>query len=1051
MNILLTGSTGFVGQGLLHYFRYKKFKGCIHLTIRDKKGETAIQRFNKIKNTFPDLSLELCTTPIVELQTKQMDDIQCIINVAAAIDFNLEIRDALGQNVDGLKSLITFANRNENVKKFIHISTAYVSDPSIPLIKEEFVNLDKINPDAEAIYQQVKSGELTFEQINKLHFFPNTYCATKCIAEKIVELEIQRQNRIDYSIVRPSIITCAMSVPHNGWFQGYAAAIGLYSLLLEGFLPYKIGNIYACGNTVPIDYVCAVIYESLSVNNIHIQHATIQTPIEWGKVMYNTYYNCNVYSYIVQYHDLYTRFLQFIRMVTINIQYYLCFDKKTQTQIKVLQQILSNIDSTFYTFITNTYNFDIRRAIDFYTPECCNTPEKYTRSCFEAIIYKRKLFKLHDPTRQSYVAIAYNVWKKYFTFDYKNNVYYGILLIYAMVTQFILRCLYKNIIVEIDELNTCIWQTKPIVILSNHNSHMDTAILKYLFLAHSSLKLHNPIVIATDEFKKIDNPQIQRILSNTRIKYISREKFDKDDFIHFLKTEITPTTNILLFPEGTRSRDRSIRTFKSGIYDLMNKHLDFKVLPVSFAYSKVPETDGFVRSLCSTNNNKNTKLMNGLGMMSLLKLIFTKHPTDICCIKLDKVIQAPVNIQDIENIVIQNHSYLQRKYYTQLNMDCADHVKRYLNHKQIIKFETGQLEYTGPNFPITLNRARILYTEHRDSIINKYGLDIPKYMGDYKNTSDFKMPDQKYTLITGGTGLIGSNLIRRIVDENRKGHYILLSRSIQKNTTTVIGDCVFHTMRGDITDVDAIDDYEFKLWNLTEIFHFAGQVSHHNNRKIINSMIEANHKGTQNICKLVEINNKIHTTSKMNVTYMSTSGVLVKEAMAFPYYMSKTEAENHITDHAKKHGYNLTVYRPSMIIGEVDIEVLNKLNIKINEPKENFFNKVKNGNLKFCTDTCTNAISCKELIDCIMKAEYDTIKLYNCSGHNYKLIDIFNHYKQTRYTYLNPTIINLLLFITSLVNILPSLHYYMRMAQLDWTTDTSITCRDLGFKPKRLI
>ena len=145
------------------------------------------------------------------------------------------------------------------------------------------------------------------------------------------------------------------------------------------------------------------------------------------------------------------------------------------------------------------------------------------------------------------------------------------------------------------------------------------------------------------------------------------------------------------------------------------------------------------------------------------------------------------------------------------------------------------------------------------------------------------------------------------------------------------------------------------------------------------------------------------------------------------------------------------IFRPSMVIGEVDMETMKQLKINISEPKENFFNKIKNGHLKFCMDTCTNAISCDELITCIMKSKYNKTKIFNCSGHNYKLIDIFNYYKQTNYTYLNQFLITMMITITNAVNLMPSLHYYMRMAQYDWTTDISTTKNELGFEPKNLL
>ena len=1047
MNLLLTGSTGFVGQGLLHYLKYKNFSGTIHLTIRDKKGETAIQRFSKIQTDFPELSLKLCTIAIVDLCNHSIPDIDCIINVAAAIDFNLEIRDALYQNVDGVKSLIQFANRNENVTKFIHISTAYVSDPNQQLIKEEFVNLDKINPDAETIYQQVKSGELSFEQINQLHFFPNTYCATKCIAEKIIEIEIGKQSRVDYSIVRPSIITNAMSIPYNGWFQGYAACIGMQTLILEGYIPYIIGNKTTQTNIVPIDYVCSVIYDTIYINKIHIQHAVIENTIKIDELtnIYSQYYT--IFLYAISFATFSSKILYYTRQLFLCIQYYLCFNQKTRLQLKTLYTILKNIDVTFYTFFTNTFNFQVKRP--------CNSIRKlntrqYLMSTLNALVYKRRLFHLQDPTKQSYTQTAYNIFVKYFTFNYTNNVYYGILLFYAIITQFILNRLYKNIIVEIEDIDKCTFQTKPTLVVSNHNSHLDTAILKYLFLSHTHLKLYNPIVIATDEFQKIDNPRIKQMLANTNIKYISRTNFDKDEFIRFLKTEVKSNTNIILFPEGTRSRDRTIGQLKSGIYDLMNKYIDFQVLPVSITYSCVPETNGFIESYVYPNKTRTTKLMSGVGLSSLFKLLFAKRSDEMCCIKLGEVIQAPASISDIESIIIQNHHYLQKKYYKQLKMDCDDQVKRYFNHTQFMKFHNNTLAYDGLNYPVPIDENRILYTERRDKIIQEYKLDIPLRLGDYKHSSNYTMPSTKYVLITGGTGLIGSNLLRSIVSSNKIGNYIILSRSIAKNLVTTIGNCTIHTMKGDITNIDAVEDYDFKLWNLSEIYHFAGQVSHHKNINLIKNMIDANRNGTHNICKLIQMNLKIHK-KKINVTYMSTSGVVLKEARQFPYYQSKIEAEEYILQHAKTHGYNLTIFRPSMVIGEVDIELLKQLNIKISEPKENFFRKVKNGHLKFCMDTCTNAIACEELIQCVMTSKYKKVQIFNCSGQNYKLIDIFKYYRQTDYTYLNPLVMKTLLFVTDHVNIMPSLHYYMRMAQYDWSIDSTITKNELGFAPKNLL
>ena len=1057
-NILLTGSTGFVGQGLLHFFTHKKFDGTMHLAIRDKKGDSAIKRFEKIKRDFPLLKMELCVIPIVDLHDKIIPEINCIINCAAAIDFNLEIRDALHQNVDGLKSLIQFANKNANVNKFIHVSTTYVSDSSSPIIREEFVNLDIINPNAEIIYQQVKSGQLTFEEIVKKHFFPNTYCATKCIAEKIIEQEIVSQTKVDYSIVRPSIITSALTIPYNGWFQGYAAGLGIFTLFLEQYMPYIRLSNNCCPNLVPIDFVCNTIYNSMFQTKLAIQHSVIENSVKNVEIGYLIIYDIFAINvFVVSFLSLVTRFYHFIRMFKLNIQYYLCFNQKTRSQISVLYKILQNIDTTFYTFQTNTYNFEVKKKYDFDRPFYVNNPFKYLKNIFDSIVFKRQLFHLQDPTKQSYFRVIYNIWFKYFSFDFANNVKYGILLIYALFTKFILLKLYKNIVVEIEDYHSCTFQTKPILVLSNHNSHLDTAILKYLFLVHHNLRLYNPVVIATDDFKKVDNPLIQQVLKNTNIKYISRDNFDKEEFIHFLKTEIKSNTNIMLFPEGTRSRDKTISKFKSGIYDLMKQHIDFKVLPISIAYSNVPETNGFVTSLCNLTNQKKTSLFGNIGLTTLFKLLFNPSPTDFCCVKLDQVIQSPDTIQDVETIILQNHHYLQNKYYKHLNLDCKDRVRCCLNHLQYSKFDTiihglDKIEYDtdyNPLFPVSVDYNRVFYPLYKDLLIENYKLDLPKQMGEFsKQFLHTLLPtfEPKYILLTGATGLIGSNLLDSLIQTNKCEEFIIISRNIQKNNVIKIGNCSFHLLKGDITNIDAIDDYDFKLWNLKEIYHFAGQVTHHKNTKLIHDMIAANTKGTHNICKMIEINQTIHK-GVMNVTYMSTSGVALKEAEQFPYYKSKILAEEYIRNHSIANEYNLTIFRPSMVIGDVKMEILEKLGINISQPKENFFNKVKNGHMKFCTNTNVNAISIDELISCIIKAKYNAIQIYNCSGLNYELIDIFKHYNQTKYIYVNDFFMKLLFFITNIVNVMPSLHYYMRMSKYDWTIDTTLTKKKLGFNP----
>ena len=64
MSILLTGSTGFLGNGLLYLIsnsdNIDKYRNTIiYLIIRSKKNDPACSRLEQLRNMFPTLRLEL--------------------------------------------------------------------------------------------------------------------------------------------------------------------------------------------------------------------------------------------------------------------------------------------------------------------------------------------------------------------------------------------------------------------------------------------------------------------------------------------------------------------------------------------------------------------------------------------------------------------------------------------------------------------------------------------------------------------------------------------------------------------------------------------------------------------------------------------------------------------------------------------------------------------------------------------------------------------------------------------------------------------------------
>jgi 1-acyl-sn-glycerol-3-phosphate acyltransferase len=118
------------------------------------------------------------------------------------------------------------------------------------------------------------------------------------------------------------------------------------------------------------------------------------------------------------------------------------------------------------------------------------------------------------------------------------------------------------------------------VIVANHNSHVDTAaILSALPIRHAH-KVH--AVAAKDYFAKNKVSEIVfRLFMNILI--IDRKTSEgKSQAISIMEQAIDDGKSLIIFPEGSRSTDSSIKKFKTGIVKLLRSKPKLAIVPIYF-------------------------------------------------------------------------------------------------------------------------------------------------------------------------------------------------------------------------------------------------------------------------------------------------------------------------------------------------------------------------------------------------------------------------------------------------------------------------------------
>lgn len=118
----------------------------------------------------------------------------------------------------------------------------------------------------------------------------------------------------------------------------------------------------------------------------------------------------------------------------------------------------------------------------------------------------------------------------------------------------------------------------PSIIVANHNSHIDTLLLMSLFSVPQILKIHP--VAAADYFC---NTKLKSFLFKTLIGLIPLQrkfgKTTKEELFREINEALRAGETIIIYPEGTRGEDSTIKEFKTGVAHIAEMNPEVPVVP----------------------------------------------------------------------------------------------------------------------------------------------------------------------------------------------------------------------------------------------------------------------------------------------------------------------------------------------------------------------------------------------------------------------------------------------------------------------------------------
>lgn len=176
----------------------------------------------------------------------------------------------------------------------------------------------------------------------------------------------------------------------------------------------------------------------------------------------------------------------------------------------------------------------------------------------------------------------------------------------------------------------------------------------------------------------------------------------------------------------------------------------------------------------------------------------------------------------------------------------------------------------------------------------------------------------KKTLLTGGTGFLGTHIVRQLLDAGEKNIRVLASK-----VPEWMKDAGVEAVEGSITDTEIV---EKATENASVIFHLAGKVSRNNDDAALMNKIHL--EGTRLLCEAAAKKNvkTMVLASSSGTIAVSQDDEILDETFPPPvdilslwaYYSSKYYQERVALENFNAKGQKLVILNPTLLLGPND-------------------------------------------------------------------------------------------------------------------------------------